>query len=64
MFYGKGSEKPLFLLRKMILSANETERRKALDELFAHLLKKDMKATMAAMDGLTCNIQASRSPSS
>jgi len=35
----------------MILSANETERRKALDELFAHV-KKDMKATMAAMNGL------------
>jgi pyruvate,orthophosphate dikinase len=51
MFYGKGSEVPLFLLRKMILSANETERRKALDELFSHV-KKDMKATMAAMDGL------------
>ena len=51
MFYGKGSEQPLFLLRKMILSANEIERRKALDELFFHV-KKDMKATMAAMDGL------------
>jgi pyruvate,orthophosphate dikinase len=51
MFYGKGSEVPLFLLRKMILSANETERRIALDELFSHV-KKDMKATMAAMDGL------------
>jgi len=51
MFYGKGSETPLFLLRKMILSANEVERRKALDELFIHV-KKDMKATMAAMDGL------------
>jgi pyruvate, orthophosphate dikinase len=51
MFYGKGSEQPLFVLRKMILSANETERRKALDELFS-FVKKDMKATMAAMDGL------------
>ena len=51
MFYGKGSEQPLFLLRKMILSANVTERRKALDELFA-FVKKDMKATMVAMDGL------------
>jgi pyruvate, orthophosphate dikinase len=51
MFYGKGSEQPLFLLRKMILSANETERRKALDELYS-FVKKDMKATMAAMDGL------------
>ena len=51
MFYGKGSEQPLFLLRKMILSSNETERRKALSELYRYV-KKDMKATMAAMDGL------------
>jgi pyruvate,orthophosphate dikinase len=51
MFYGKGSEQPLFLLRKMILSANESERRKALDELFVYV-KKDMKATMVAMDKL------------
>jgi pyruvate,orthophosphate dikinase len=51
MFYGKGSEQPLFLLRKMILSANETERRTALSELYKYV-KKDMKATLAAMDGL------------
>ena len=51
MFYGKGSEQPLFLLRKMILSANEIERRKALNELFV-FVKKDIKATMAAMDKL------------
>ncbi len=51
MFYGKGSEEPLFLLRKMILSANETERRKALDELSKYVTK-DMKATLEAMDGL------------
>jgi pyruvate,orthophosphate dikinase len=51
MFYGKGSEQPLFLLRKMILSANETERRKALSELFK-FVKKDMKATLLAMDEL------------
>ncbi len=51
MFYGKNSEQPLFLLRKMILSANEAERRKALDELFKYM-KKDMKATLEAMDNL------------
>jgi len=51
MFYGKGSEQPLFLLRKMILSANEAERRKALSELYKYV-KKDMKATLTAMDGL------------
>ena len=51
MFYGKGSEQPLFLLRKMILSANESERRNALNELY-HFVKKDIKATMLAMDTL------------
>jgi pyruvate,orthophosphate dikinase len=51
MFYGKGSEQPLFLLRKMILSANETERRKALNDLYKYV-KKDMKATLEAMDNL------------
>ncbi|MDX9725140.1 MAG: pyruvate, phosphate dikinase [Bacteroidales bacterium] len=51
MFYGKNSEQPLFLLRKMILSANESERRKALNELYKYV-KKDMKATLEAMDGM------------
>ena len=51
MFYGKGSEEPLFLLRKMILSATEAERRKALDELYSYS-KENMKATLDAMDGL------------
>jgi pyruvate,orthophosphate dikinase len=50
MFYGKDSEKPLFLLRKMILSASENERRQALDELIGYT-KKDMKETLEAMDG-------------
>ncbi|MCB8964502.1 MAG: pyruvate, phosphate dikinase [Bacteroidales bacterium] len=51
MFYGKGSEEPLFLLRKMILSDGVKERRSALDELFVYV-KKDIKATMLAMDTL------------
>ncbi|HPT22725.1 MAG TPA: pyruvate, phosphate dikinase [Bacteroidales bacterium] len=51
MFYGKGAEEPLFLLRKMILSANEKERRNALDDLFKYS-KENMKATLIAMDGL------------
>jgi len=51
MFYGKGSEEPLFLLRKMILSNGEKERRSALDELFVYV-KKDIKATLLAMDTL------------
>jgi pyruvate, orthophosphate dikinase len=51
MFYGEGSDQPLFLLRKMILSKGVDERRKALDELFS-FVKKDIKATMLAMDTL------------
>ncbi|MDP2653933.1 MAG: pyruvate, phosphate dikinase [Candidatus Omnitrophota bacterium] len=48
MFYGEGSDKPLFLLRKMIMSKSVAERRKALDELFP-FVKNDMKATLAVM---------------
>ncbi len=51
MFYGEGSDQPLFLLRKMILSKGIEERVKALSELFA-FVKKDVKATMEAMNGL------------
>ncbi|MEI6767028.1 MAG: pyruvate, phosphate dikinase [Bacteroidota bacterium] len=51
MFYGKNAEKPLFILRKMIASEGEKERRAALDELFP-FVKSDVKGTMAAMDGL------------
>jgi len=50
MFYGKGSDEPLFILRKMIISKTVEERQKALDELFPYV-KKDIKATIAAMDG-------------
>jgi pyruvate,orthophosphate dikinase len=49
MFYGKGSDQPLFLLRKMIVSKTETERKKALEELFPYV-KKDIKGTIEAMD--------------
>jgi pyruvate,orthophosphate dikinase len=51
MFYGKGSDEPLFILRKMIVSKTEEERKKALDELFPYV-KKDIKETLEAMDGL------------
>jgi len=51
MFYGKGSDEPLFLLRKMIISKTEEERKKALEELFPYV-KKDIKGTLEAMDGL------------
>lgn len=51
MFYGKGSEKPLLALRKMILSNTKEERIKALNELFPYV-KKDVKATLLAMNNL------------
>ena len=51
MFYGKNSEKPLFALRKMILSTTPEERQKAVKELF-HFVKKDIKGTLTAMEGL------------
>ncbi|MBK8349502.1 MAG: pyruvate, phosphate dikinase [Saprospiraceae bacterium] len=50
MFYGENSEEPLFLLRKMIVSDTEEERRKALNELYTYV-KSDIKKTMAVMDG-------------
>jgi pyruvate,orthophosphate dikinase len=51
MFYGEGSDKPLFLLRRMIVSKTEAERRRALEELFP-FMKEDVKKTMEVMDGL------------
>lgn len=56
MFYGKDSEQPLFILRKMIISKTEEERRKALDELFPYV-KNDIKGTLAAMDGFGVTIR-------
>ncbi|MFH0880023.1 MAG: putative PEP-binding protein, partial [Lentisphaerota bacterium] len=50
-FYGAGSDQALFLLRKMILSTTEAERRSALNELFP-FVKRDIKATLEAMEGL------------
>jgi len=50
MFYGKGSDQALFLLRKMIVSKTTEERKIALDELFP-FVKKDIKGTLEAMDG-------------
>jgi len=51
MFYGEGSEKPLYLLRKMICSSTKEEREKALAELFPYM-KEDIKKTLEAMDGM------------
>ncbi|MDP3730873.1 MAG: pyruvate, phosphate dikinase [Candidatus Omnitrophota bacterium] len=56
MFYGEGSDKPLFLLRKMIMSKTVAERCKALDELFP-FVKSDMKATIEAMKGYPVTIR-------
>ena len=56
MFYGEGSDKPLFLLRKMIMSGSLEERKAALDELSA-FVKKDMKATMEVLGGLPITIR-------
>jgi pyruvate,orthophosphate dikinase len=49
MFYGIGSDEPLFILRKMILSATLEERKNAIAELYPYV-KKDIKATISAMD--------------
>ncbi len=56
MFYGEGSEKPLFSLRKMIVADTEADRRKALTELFPYV-KKDMMAVMNVMDGKPVTIR-------
>lgn len=50
MFYGKGSDEPLFILRKIIVSKTEQERIKAVEELFPYV-KKDIKRTLEAMNG-------------
>ena len=51
MFYGSDSDRPLFLLRKMILSKTKTERETALAELFP-FVKKEISKTLVVMDGL------------
>jgi pyruvate,orthophosphate dikinase len=56
MFYGEGSDQPLFLLRKMIVSKTLEERRNVLDELFT-FVKTDIKATMEVMDGRPVTIR-------
>jgi pyruvate,orthophosphate dikinase len=56
MFYGEGSDEPLFLLRKMIMSKTEAERRKALDEL-SPFVKQDVKDTLEIMAGRPVTIR-------
>jgi len=56
MFYGDHSEEPLFLLRKMIVSDNEEERKRALNELFTYV-KQDIKKTLDVMNGYPVTIR-------
>ena len=56
MFYGEGSEKPLFHLQEMIMSNNAEERKTALDSLFP-FMKNDIKETLRAMKGLPVTIR-------
>lgn len=56
MFYGAGSEEPLFILRKMIMADTENERKAALEELYP-FVKKDMKATLDVMTGMPVTIR-------
>jgi len=56
MFYGEGSDQPLFLLRKMIASKTEEERRKALAELYP-FMKEDIKKTLRVMAGKPVTIR-------
>jgi pyruvate, orthophosphate dikinase len=56
MFYGEGSEQPLFLLRKMIVSKTESERKSALNDLYVYV-KKDIKNTLSVMNGYPVTIR-------
>jgi pyruvate,orthophosphate dikinase len=56
MFYGEGSDQPLFCLRKMILSKTAEERKTALNELYP-FVKASLKGTMEAMEGFPVTIR-------
>ena len=56
MFYGADSDRPLFLLRKMILSKTTEERQVALDELFP-FVKGEILKTLAVMDNLPVTLR-------
>jgi len=56
MFYGEGSDEPLFHLRRMIMSKTPQERQAALDDLFP-FVKRDMMATLEVMAGLPVTIR-------
>lgn len=56
MFYGKGSDEPLFLLRRMILSQTAEERQQVVNKLF-RFVKSDVKSTLVVMDELPVTIR-------
>ncbi|MDR2772761.1 MAG: pyruvate, phosphate dikinase [Elusimicrobiota bacterium] len=56
MFYGENSEKPLFALRKMIISTTVDERKTALAELFP-FVKETIKGALEAMSGYAVTIR-------
>ncbi len=56
MFYGADSDRPLFLLRKMILSKSTEERQAALDELFP-FVKQEIQHTLEVMDNLPVTLR-------
>ncbi|TFF91355.1 pyruvate, phosphate dikinase [Candidatus Thorarchaeota archaeon] len=56
MFYGEGSDEPLFLLRKMIMSQTKAERLSALEDLEPYV-KTDIKSTLAVMEGKPVTIR-------
>ena len=56
MFYGEGSEEPLFHLQEMIMANSQEERKVALDSLFP-FMKNDIKETLKAMKGLPVTIR-------
>lgn len=56
MFYGADSDRPLFLLRKMILSKSTDERQAALDELFP-FVKQEIRNTLEVMDTLPVTLR-------
>jgi len=56
MFYGEGSEEPLFHLQEMIMANSAEERKTALDSLFP-FMKNDIKETLRTMKGLPVTIR-------
>ena len=56
MFYGEGSEEPLFHLQEMIMANSQEERKVALDLLFP-FMKNDIKETLRTMQGLPVTIR-------